>query len=110
MASKKPAKKTSAKKAPAKKTAPASGKKTAAAKKSAAKKAPAKKAPAKKAPANAAPRKRAQATGPYAGNNTEAKQFTEAPAPAPVETTAEKIDIVVEKPSWRSRLVAVFKK
>lgn len=109
MASKKPAKKGVTKKATAKKPASTAGKKTAPAKKAAAKKAPAKKA-AKKAEAQ--PRKRPAATGPYAQNNPAPRQHVEEPAPmpTPVAQNTETVDIILEKPSWRSRLVAVFKK
>jgi len=99
-AKKTPAKKTSAKKTPAKKTSTA-GKKTPAAKKAAAKK---KAAPAKP---------RQKATGPYASNNPEPRQYIEEtapkPTPAPVEKAEKITEIILEKPSWRARLTGFFK-
>ena len=98
-AKKTPAKKTPAKKTPAKKTSTA-GKKTPAAKKAAAKK---KAAPAKP---------RQKATGPYASNNPEPRQYVETPpepAPAPVEKVETMTEIILEKPSWRARLTGFFK-
>lgn len=92
-AKKTPAKKTPAKKTPAKKAA----KKTPAAKKAAEKKAPAKKAAPKKV------------VGPYANIETEPKQFfSEAPVEDQKPATVVEA-IILEKPSWRSRLVGFFK-
>jgi len=78
-------------------------KKTPAAKKSAAKKITVKKTVAKKA----APRK---IVGPYAGLDPRPKQHIET-VTAPV-SEPEKITYVtiLEKPSWRARLVTIFNK
>jgi hypothetical protein len=93
-----------------KKAVKKSAKKTPAAKKAAAKKTAAKKAaPAKKAPAkNAAPKK---IVGPYANMDPAPKQH-KPEVEAVVEVVAEpKPEVMIlEKPSWRARLVGIFSK
>jgi len=90
---------------PPKKAAKKATKKTPAAKKAGAKKA-VKKAPAKKAPAKkAAPKK---VVGPYSELDPTPKEHKEPEAPVAAAPAPEVT--ILEKPSWRARLVSIFSK
>ena len=83
-------------------------KKTPAAKKAAAKKTAAKKAPAKKVAAKKTAARKV--VGPYANNDPSPKQHVDAPKEVEPKPEPAPEVVILEKPSWRSRLTTFFGK